>query len=105
MCCQIKLHPDDFKQQEPPSMVEVIIMQAKKTGPASTVGERPLRNISSEGTAVRSPLKEASFQTRINSRELDSQKCLTEILYQTGSSSTQPRSREAVAAEHCMKGM
>ena len=70
------------------------------------MGERPLRNISSEGTAVQSPLKEASFQTRINSRELDSQKCLTEILYQTGSSSTQPRSREAVAAkiEHCMKG-
>ena len=36
-------------------------------GPASTVVERPLRKISSEGTAVRSPLKEASFQTRINS--------------------------------------
>ena len=36
-------------------------------GPASTVVERPLRKISSEGTGVRSPLKEASFQTRINS--------------------------------------
>ena len=33
-------------------------------GPASTVEERSLRNISSEGTAVRSPPKEASFQTR-----------------------------------------
>ena len=35
-----------------------------KPGPASTVVERPLRKISSEGAAVRSPLKEASFQTR-----------------------------------------
>ena len=34
-------------------------------GPASTVVDRPLRKISSEGTAVRFPLKEASFQTRL----------------------------------------
>ena len=39
-----------------------------KPGPASTVEERSLRNISSEGTAVRSPLKEASFQTGFNSQ-------------------------------------
>ena len=64
-------------------------------GPASTVVERPLRKISSEGTAVRSPLKEASFQTRLN---LIRNIGLTEILSQTGSSTTQPRSREAVAA-------
>ena len=35
-------------------------------GPASTAVDRPLRKISSEGTAVRFPLKEASFQTRLN---------------------------------------
>ena len=40
--------------------------KALKPGPASTVEERSLRKSSSEGTAVRSPLKEASFQARIN---------------------------------------
>ena len=34
-------------------------------GPASTVVNRSLRKSSSKGTAVRSPLKEASFQARI----------------------------------------
>ena len=37
-------------------------LKLKLPGPASTVVNRSLRKSSSKGTAVRSPLKEASFQ-------------------------------------------
>ena len=40
----------------------------QQPGPASTAEERSLRKISSKGTAVRSPPKEASFQTQLNSQ-------------------------------------
>ena len=72
----------------------------KWPGPASTVEERPLRKISSEGTAVRSPLKEASFQTRFIRNRFDGNP-ISDGFFQL----TQPRSREAVAAVlYCMKG-
>ena len=75
-------------------------------GPASTVEERSLRNIPSEGTVVRNSPWICLFRRDLFfSRKNVSHKCLADFLYRTSQSISQPRSRKAVEDNYyCMKG-